>query len=222
MRLLLVEDNRDLSLWLVKLLRKDNYVVDCCFYGEEAGSWLYSEEYDLVILDLSLPKMDGLEVLRRLRQRRANTPVLILTANDSLSGRVTGLDSGADDYLVKPFEIEELEARIRAQLRRSFDKKVPVVSLGPLAFDTKSRQFTLDTNPLSLTPRERAILEALILNAGAACSKAMLARTVFGFDDDAQPAAIEIYVYRLRKKLEASGIAITTIRSVGYALKVCP
>lgn len=96
------------------------------------------------------------------------------------------------------------------------------MSLGPLAFDTKSRQFTLDTNPLSLTPRERAILEALILNAGAACSKAMLARTVFGFDDDAQPAAIEIYVYRLRKKLEASGIAITTIRSVGYALKVCP
>lgn len=90
MRLLLVEDNRDLSLWLVKLLRKDNYVVDCCFDGEEADAALYSEEYDLVILDLSLPKMDGLEVLRRLRQRRANTPVLILTANDSLSGRVTG------------------------------------------------------------------------------------------------------------------------------------
>jgi two-component system response regulator TctD len=144
--------------------------------------------------------------------------VLILTATDSVTGRVTGLDSGADDYLIKPFDIAELEARIRAQLRRGSNKKQPTVSFGRLTFDRGSRQFTLDADPLSLTPRERAILEALILNAGSACSKAMLVQTVFGFDDDANPNAIEIYIHRVRKKLEDSGLVISTIRGVGYAL----
>lgn len=218
MRLLLVEDNRELSTWLAKLLRKDNYAVDCCFDGEEADAALACEEYALVILDLSLPKMGGLDVLRRLRNRGAGTPVLILTVNDAVADRVAGLDSGADDYLVKPFEIEELEARIRAQLRRNSNKKQSAVSFGRLTFDGRSRHFTLDDKALALTPRERAILEALILNAGSPCSKTMLVQSVFGFDDEADPSAVEIYVHRLRKKLGESGIEIATIRGLGYTL----
>jgi two-component system response regulator TctD len=218
MRLLLVEDNHDLAAWLAKLLRKGNYVVDCCFDGEEADEALRIEDYALVILDLSLPKMGGLDVLKRLRGRGATTPVLILTVNDAVADRVAGLDGGADDYLTKPFEMEELEARIRAQLRRKFKTAQPLLQAGRLTFDPRSRYFTLDGKPLGLTPRERAILESLVLNAGSPCSKAMLVQSVFGFDDDADPSAIEIYVHRLRKKLHESGLEIETIRGVGYAL----
>jgi two-component system, OmpR family, response regulator TctD len=218
MKLLLVEDNVHLSTWLARLLRKCNYVVDCCFDGDEADEALRSEYYGLVILDLCLPKMRGLDVLKRLRARGSTTPVLILTVNDAVADRVAGLDSGADDYLVKPFEIEELEARIRAQLRRAFNGSNPLVQYGRLSFDPSSRHFTLDDKPVGLTPRERAILETLLLKAGSPCSKAMLAKSVFGFDDDADPSAIEIYVHRLRKKLGESGLEITTTRGLGYAL----
>jgi two-component system, OmpR family, response regulator TctD len=218
MKLLLVEDNQELATWLAKLLRKDNYAVDCCFDGEEAEAALLCDEYALVILDLSLPRLGGLDVLKRMRGRRQKTPVLILTVNDSVADRVAGLDSGADDYLSKPFDVAELEARIRALLRRKFDATQAVMTCGRLTFDQRSRRFALDDVPLQLTPRERSILEALILKAGAPCSKSMLLNAVFDADDEADPSAIEIYVHRLRKKLQDSGLVIETMRGVGYVL----
>ena len=219
MRILLVEDSRQLSDWLAKTLRKDAYVVDCIYDGEDADHVLKTESYDLVILDLSLPGTSGIEVLRRLRGRGNMVPVLILTANDSVAGRVSGLDTGADDYLAKPFNLSELEARIRAQLRRAGNQKNPVIELGTLAFDTNGRQFSLSGTALALTPRERAVLETLIHRAGKAVGKANLAEKVFGFDDEANPNAIEIYVHRVRKKLEGSDVGVATLRGLGYVLR---
>jgi two-component system response regulator TctD len=219
MRILLVEDSRQLANWLAKTLRRENYVVDCVHDGDDADYALKSQDYALVILDLSLPKLNGIDVLRRLRGRGDNVPVIILTANDTISGRVTGLDSGADDYLAKPFDINELEARIRAQLRRQSNHKSPTIEFGHLAFDSVSRQFQLCGAELSLTPRERAVLEMLITKQGKPVSKNALAEAVFGFDDSANPSAIEIYVHRVRKKLEASGVGIVTMRGLGYLLR---
>jgi len=219
MRILLVEDNRQLSDWLAKTLRRDNYVVDCVYDGEDADDALQSQEYALVVLDLSLPKRGGMDVLRRLRARGSSVPVLILTANDTIAGRVSGLDSGADDYLAKPFDLSELEARIRAQLRRESNKKSPLVDYGGLSFDTNGRQFTLHGTNLSLTPREHAVLETLIKRAGKPVPKGVLAETVFGFSDEVNPNAIEIYVHRVRKKLEGSDVGIATMRGLGYVLR---
>jgi two-component system, OmpR family, response regulator TctD len=220
MRILLAEDNRELSSWLARLLRKDNYVIDCVYDGEEADEALATQDYALVILDLGLPRIDGIEILRRFRARNTTTPVLILTANDAVSSRVQGLDSGADDYLVKPFAINELEARIRAQLRRSHNNKATQVVHGPLLLDTTSREFQLAGSALALTRREHAVLEALLMRAGRPVAKSALAANVFGFNDDANPNAIEIYVHRVRKKLEGHGISIGTLRGLGYMLKV--
>jgi two-component system, OmpR family, response regulator TctD len=219
MRILLAEDNRDLSEWISRLLRQSNYVVDCVHRGDEADTALQSQDYALLILDLGLPELDGIEVLRRLRARGDATPVLILTANDAVSSRVRGLDSGADDYLVKPFEVEELEARIRAQLRRSRGRVEQVIAYGPLAFDSQSRSFVLEGENLALTPREHAVLETLILNAGRPVPKERLVENVFGFDDEAGPSAVEVYVHRVRKKLEGSDVGIITLRGLGYMLR---
>jgi two-component system, OmpR family, response regulator TctD len=219
MRILLIEDSRQLSDWLARTLRKDAYVVDCVYDGEDADHVLKSESYDLVILDLSLPGTGGIEILRRLRARGNMVPVLILTANDSVAGRVSGLDTGADDYLAKPFDLSELEARIRAQLRRAGNQKNPVVELGTLAFDSNSRQFSLGGAALQLTRRERSVLEALIQRAGRPVGKTSLAERVFGFEDEANPSAIEIYVHRVRKKLEGSDVGISTLRGLGYVLR---
>lgn len=222
MRLLLVEDNLELAGWLVKILRRDNFVVDVLYDGEAADQALSLETYDLVILDLTLPRIDGMQLLRRLRGRRDAVPVIILTANASLDGRVAGLDEGADDYLAKPFEIAELEARIRVQLRRSARRPDPVISCGSLALDTNTRLFHLGGAPLALTPREHGVLEALLLKAGQTVSKAQLSQSVFGLDDLADPSAIEIYVHRVRRKLEGSDVMIVTLRGLGYLLKHAP
>lgn len=219
MRLLLVEDNRQLSDWIAKTLRHEKYTVDCVYTGDDADHVLRTEEYALVILDLSLPKLGGLEILRKLRARGSTVPVIILTANDTIDARVAGLNSGADDYLAKPFDIAELEARIRAHLRRAQTHQQAVVQCGALTFDSNSRQFTLGGQELALTARETAVLEKLILRAGSTVSKAALTTTVFGFDDDANPNAIEIYVHRVRKKLSGSDISIVTLRGLGYVLK---
>ena len=219
MRLLLVEDNRQLSDWVAKTLRSEKYTVDCVYSGDDADHVLRTEEYALVILDLSLPKLGGLEILRKLRARGSAVPVIILTANDTIDARVAGLNSGADDYLAKPFEITELEARIRAHLRRSHSHQQSVAQCGALTFDSNTRQFTLAGDPLPLTAREHAVLETLILRAGSTVSKAALTTTVFGFDDEANPNAIEIYVHRVRKKLAGSDISIVTLRGLGYVLK---
>ena len=219
MRLLLVEDNLELAGWLAKILRQDNYVVDVFHDGEEADHALSVAAYDLVILDLTLPKINGMQLLRRIRSRRDAVPVIILTANASLDGRVAGLDEGADDYLAKPFDIAELEARIRVQLRRSARRPDPVISCGTLAFDTNTRLFQLAEAPLALTPREHAVLEMLLMKSGQTVSKAQLSQSIFGLDDLADPSAIEIYVHRVRKKLEGSDVRIVTLRGLGYLLQ---
>ncbi|UCI06199.1 response regulator [Mesorhizobium sp. B1-1-8] len=220
MRILLAEDNRELSTWLSRLLRRDNYVIDCVYRGDDADAALASQDYALVILDLALPHLDGIEVLRRLRGRGSTTPVIILTANDAVSSRVRGLDSGADDYLVKPFNVDEFEARVRAQLRRGRANFDPVVRFGSLAFDTHGRTFMLGETPLHLTGREHAVLETMILRAGRPVQKTVLAENIFGFDDETNPNALEICIHRVRKKLEGSGVGITTLRGLGYALRI--
>lgn len=219
MRLLLVEDARDLAAWLAKVLRAGGYAVDVAHDGEEADDLLRLAAFDLLILDLGLPRLDGIGLLRRLRARGSKVPVILLTANASLNGRVSGLDEGADDYLVKPFEMAELEARIRAQLRRASDQPTRLLLCGELVFDTGSRQFSLSGENLALTPREQAVLEQLIRRQGRTLSKAALAEAVFGFDDTADPSSIEIYVHRLRKKLEGSTATIATLRGLGYLLR---
>ncbi|MDR3494962.1 MAG: response regulator [Ancalomicrobiaceae bacterium] len=222
MRILIVEDNGQLADWLARLLRKTGYTVDCVGDGEDADQVLRGDAYQLAIVDLSLPGIGGIEVIKRLRARGAATPVLVLTANDTVSDRVRGLDAGADDYLAKPFDVAELEARVRAQLRRSGPIRNPVISVGPLAFDTNARQFLLAGEPMQLTPREQSVLEALVRRAGHAIPKPDLVDTVFGLDDEVAPNAIEIYIHRVRKKLEGSRVTIATLRGIGYLLRLEP
>jgi two-component system response regulator TctD len=219
MKILIVEDNKELADWLAKALRQAQYAVDIAFDGEDAELMLKVARYAAVILDLSIPKIDGMTLLKRLRQSGERVPVIILTANASLDGRVAGLDSGADDYLAKPFEIAELEARIRAIVRRGQDRAAPEVVVGDLVFAGATRQFSIKGEPLALTPREHAVLEHLITRVGTTVSKTALSESVFGFDDEADPSAIEIYVHRLRKKLEASSAQIATLRGLGYLLR---
>ena len=222
MRLLLVEDNAVLADWLSRSLRRDGYTVDWLDNGNDADFCLRDETYDLVILDLALPQLGGHEVLRRLRGRGNATPVLVLTANNSLSSRIAELDQGADDYMAKPFEVEELEARIRVLLRRALGVAQPLVRCGALLLNTNTREFTLAGAPLALTPRERAVLELLILKAGSTVSKPALAQSLFSLDEQVSPEAIEIYVHRLRKKLEPSDAAIVTLRGLGYLMRAVP
>lgn len=222
MRLLLVEDHAELSQWVSKALRQAGYVLDVLDVldrGDHADHALHTEHYDLVILDLSLPGLDGLEVLRRLRQREKGvpTPVLVLTARGATEERVRGLNTGADDYLTKPFDLSELEARIKALLRRS-GNLVPKVRIGQLEFDTTTRLASIGDQPLALTPRELAVLEVLLSRSGRPVAREALFEKVFDFDTDARVESIEIYVSRLRKKLEGSGVVINTLRGLGYLL----
>jgi two-component system, OmpR family, response regulator TctD len=219
MRLLLVEDNPSLSEWLARTLHRNRFTVDCAHNGADADHLLHTQAYDLVILDLSLPKLGGQEVLRRLRARGGNTPVLILTATNTVEGRIQGLNGGADDYMAKPFDIHELDARIRAILRRSTQNRNPVLECGALRYDSNTRLFSVAERPLPLPPREHAVLEALIVKQGKTLSKQAIADGLFAMDDGADPDTVEIYVSRLRKKLEASDAAILTLRGLGYLLK---
>ena len=219
MRILLVEDDLELAAWLSRLLQRDNYAIDCVGRGEDADAALIACDYALVILDLSLPDISGIEVLRRMRARKAATPVLILTANDAVSSRVLGLDSGADDYVIKPFAVDELEARLRTLLRRARGGTAGRMHLGQMAFDDVTREFFVRDEQLPLTKRERATLEALFLRAGRPVSKAALLETVFGFDEEPNPNTVEIYVHRVRRKLEGSGVSIATMRGLGYVLR---
>ena len=219
MRLLLAEDNVDLADWIARLLRQSRYDVDLVHRGDEADEALRQHDYALAILDLAMPGLDGFEVLKRLRSSGADTPVIILTANDAISARVRGLDIGADDYLIKPFDAGELEARIRVQLRRKRQIAEPLLNCGDLKFDTVSRQFSLAGKALSLTPREHAVLETLMRRAGRNVSKQDLAAIVFGFEDETNPNAMEIHVHRLRKKLEGHDVTVSTLRGLGYVLR---
>jgi two-component system response regulator TctD len=223
MRLLLVEDHAELAEWVSKALAQAGYAVDVMGRGDHADHALLTQPYDLVVLDLSLPGLDGLEVLRRMRSRSATaqTPALILTARGATEDRVKGLNLGADDYLPKPFELTELEARIKALLRRA-GHLVPTVRIGQLEFDTNSRLATVAGRALALTPRELAVLEALISRQGRPVAREALFEKVFSFDEEARVEAIEIYVHRLRKKLEGSGAVVTTLRGLGYLIGEAP
>ncbi len=228
MRILLVEDHIELQRSLAKALRDAHLTVECADNGADADALLHTQDYALVILDLTLPKMDGLDVLKRLRARggaRGKTPVLILTARGGLEERVQGLNLGADDYLAKPFELAELEARVKALLRRSMGNEAVVHTCGALSFDTVTRMFSYHGNALALTPREHAVLEALISRSGRAVSKEKLFDEVFALEDDANLDAIDLYIHRVRKKLESTqpgAAAITTLRGIGYLLQPRP
>ena len=219
MRLLIVEDNLKLANWLAQLLRRAAFVVDTVPDGETLLEGLDPEVYDLLIVDLGLPGIGGSELVRRLRARNCQAPILILTAEDELTSRVAGLDAGADDYVTKPFELAELEARIRALLRRRATPISRMLDYGPLAFDLSARGFTLNGTPLALTPREHAVLESLLRHAGMAVSREALFEAAYGFDDEVSPAAVEVVMHRLRRKLEGAAISIVTLRGFGYILR---
>ncbi len=222
MRILLVEDNLELASLILQALQAIRLQVEHVASGNAADSLLLTQDYALVILDLSLPDLDGMEVLKRLRARHRAVPVLILTARGSLQDKVAGLNAGADDYLAKPFELAELEARVKVLLRRGLQQESVQLTCGELRFDTLSRQFYYAEQLLSLTPREYAVLEILISKPGQAVAKDKLFSGVFTLEDDANKDAIEIYVHRLRKKLDqlsAGKVVIVTLRGIGYLLE---
>jgi two-component system response regulator TctD len=219
MKLLLVEDNPDLAHWLASLLRAQDFVVDHVDHGDAADRLLQQAHYDMVLLDLNIPGLSGKTVLRRLRERGDGVAVIVLTATASLDQKVLCLEIGADDYLVKPFEIRELVARIQALVRRQMPGKSNDIACGDLRYDLRTRHFTLAGEELPLPPRERALLEALMLKTGSTVSKQSLMDGLFGFDEESSADAIDIYLHRLRKKLEASQATIITLRGVGYLLR---
>lgn len=219
MRILLVEDDPELADSLTRALKAGGLTVDTLHDGVAADLALRSEDYALAILDVGLPRMDGFEVLRQLRERRQTLAVLILTARGEVGDRVRGLNLGADDYLAKPFELSELEARVNALLRRSLMGGERQQCCGPLVYDLTDRRFTLDGAPLQLPSREHAVLENLITRPGRMLNKEQLASKVFGLDQDASPEAIEIYISRLRRKLDGSNVRIVTFRGLGYLLE---
>lgn len=218
-RILLVEDHPQLAESVAQALKGAGWTVDVLHDGVAADLALCSEEYALAILDIGLPRLDGFAVLARLRDRGQTLPVLMLTARGEVKDRVHGLNLGADDYLAKPFELTELEARVKALLRRSVLGGEQLQRCGDLVYDLGARRFSLDGETLSLTAREQAVLEAMIARPGRVMSKEQLAAQVFGLDEDASPDAIEIYIHRLRKKLEGSAVRIVTFRGLGYLLE---
>lgn len=217
-RILLVEDDPALQRGLAATLRASGYAVDTAGDGASAVEIARKEPYAVLILDVGLPDFSGFEVLKRLRQRGFKTPILVLTARDTVQDRVTGLDLGADDYLLKPFEPSELEARIRALLRRGQGDPAPVVTIGNLVIDRSLGTASVHGRQLDLRRREWAVLERLVARPGKLVSKERLTDEVFGFDEPVAPNAIEVYVARLRKKLEPDGPHIRTLRGLGYML----
>jgi two-component system, OmpR family, response regulator len=218
MRILIVEDDPVLADGLTRSLRHADYAVDCTPSGAEADHVLATQAYDLVILDIGLPALDGFEVLRRLRRRGAGVPVLVLTARDAMEDRVKGLDLGADDYMSKPFDLPELEARVRALIRRGQSGGSSLLTHGGLVLDTAGRRATLEGEPLNLSARELGVLEVLMMRSGRVVNKEQLAEQLYGWDEEVGPNAIEVYVHRLRRKLEPAGVNIRTIRGLGYLL----
>jgi two-component system, OmpR family, response regulator len=219
MRILVVEDDPVLLDGLSRSLRKAGYAVETADDGNLADQLLSVHAFDLVVLDLGLPELDGMEVLRRLRRRACMVPVLILTARDSVSDRVSGLDVGADDYLVKPFELAEFDARVRALLRRAQSVAAARINHGALTLDTAARRAFVGEDALDLSAREVALLEALLLSAGRVVSKDQLADRLYGVSDEVGPNAIEVFVHRLRRKIEPAGVSIRTIRGLGYLVE---
>jgi two-component system response regulator QseB len=214
MRILLVEDDRMIAEGVRKALRSDGFAVDWVQDGEAALTALGGEAYDLLLLDLGLPKRDGIDVLRTLRARGLALPVLIVTARDAVADRVKGLDAGADDYLVKPFDLDELGARMRALIRRQAGRSESLIRHGTLTLDPASHQVTLDGAPVALSAREFALLEALLARPGAVLSKSQLEEKMYGWGEEIGSNTVEVYIHALRKKLGSD--LIRNVRGLGY------
>lgn len=219
MRLLLVEDDMVLQDGLQRSFSQSGYAIDVMGDGEQADAILNYQHYDAIILDLGLPKLDGFELLQRLRHRGNQTPVIILTAYDDVKNRVKGLDLGADDYLPKPFDLSELEARVRALIRRGFSGGNAVLMFGDLQLDTESRQCTFKDEIVFLTSREVSLLELLMLRQNKVVSKSKILEHLCNFNEDLSENAVEANISRLRKKLHGYDIEIQTIRGIGYLLE---
>lgn len=215
----MVEDDALLADGMIRSLKQADYTVDWTPDGEEAESILRVLEFDLVILDLMLPKLDGLEILRVLRQRKVPVPVLIVTARSDVDNRVKGLDLGADDYLTKPFEMGEFDARVRALLRRSRADGLKALSCGALTLDMAARRAYLNDQPLDLPRREFHVLEVLMSRHGRIISKDQIIDSISDFSDEMNPSTVEIYIHRIRKKLEATDVTIRTVRGIGYIIE---
>jgi two-component system OmpR family response regulator len=222
MRILLAEDDDVLADGLTRSLRLAGYATDCVRNGMEADSALSTQDFDLLILDLGLPRLSGLEVLRRLRARNSHLPVLILTAVDSVEQRVKGLDLGADDYMAKPFALSELEARVRALTRRGACGGPTIIRHGPLSFDQVGRMAYVNDQVLDLSARELGLLEVLLQRTGRLVSKEQLVDHLCEWGEEVSNNAIEVYVHRLRKKIEIGGVRIATVRGLGYCLEKFP
>ncbi|MBU6270364.1 MAG: response regulator transcription factor [Betaproteobacteria bacterium] len=219
MRILLAEDDAVLADGLCRSLRGSGNAVDHVADGSQADAALTLHDYDLLILDIGLPQMNGLEVLRRLRARNQDVPVLILTAADSVAQRVQGLDLGADDYMAKPFALSELEARVRALSRRRAGASSSQLRCGPLLYDQTGRMAFLNEQPLELSAREVGLLEILLQRIGRLVSKEQIVSHLCEWGEEVSHNAIEVYMHRLRRKIEGGGVRIATVRGLGYCLE---
>jgi two-component system OmpR family response regulator/two-component system response regulator QseB len=216
MRILLVEDDQQLGDGLTIGLRQSGFAVDWLKDGHSADLALQSEAFDLVVLDLGLPRLSGMEVLNRARQRGQTMPILILTARDATGDKVAGLDSGADDFLVKPIDLDELTARIRALTRRSAGRAAPLLTHGELALDPAAHTVTLAGQPVELSSREFPLLQMLLENAGRVLTRSQLEQSIYGWRDEPDSNALEVHIHHLRKKL--GNELIRTLRGVGYTI----
>ncbi|WDZ96109.1 response regulator transcription factor [Herbaspirillum sp. WKF16] len=220
MHILLVEDDIDMSRALFRALERRGFQVTHCADGISALSHIKDGVGDLVVLDLNIPGLDGLHLLQRIRSQEIHTPVIVLTARGAVGDRVVGLNAGADDYLAKPFDLDELDARIRALLRRKTNAEDSFQRCGRLKLERSSGAFYCDDEALEFTPREHTLLKALIAKPGHAVTKERLFRLVFPMEESTQIEAVEVVVHRLRKKLMATGVEIMTLRGLGYLLRV--
>lgn len=220
MRILIVEDEHDLAHWLSKSLQQNSdWIVEWSSDGALAFKRIVAEDFEVIILDLGLPGIDGVSLIKKVREREIYTPILVLTARDSLSQRVQTLALGADDFLAKPFSIEELKARLTALVRRSRGLEKTGLSLGSLKLDLTQQQFTLDGEALALTPREFAVLRTLMLKSGEPVSKQFILDRLLDADSDLSLEAIEVIIHRLRRKLPTTAVEIATLRGIGYCLQ---
>ena len=222
MRILVAEDERDLNEILCKKLRSEDYCIDGCFDGEEALDYLASVDYDAVILDIMMPKRSGLEVVKQLRRQGNQTPVLFLTARDSIDDRVTGLDAGADDYLVKPFAFDELLARLRVMTRKRGGERSNLFTIDDLTLDIRSKRVERGGVELKLSAKEYALLEYLIRNKGVVLSRIQIEENIWGFDYEGSSNIVDVYIRYLRRKIDKDHPVklIHTIRGSGYVLKL--
>lgn len=220
MRVLIVEDNHPLADGIAKSFRADGHGVDVIYDGEEADQYLSHDSADLIILDINLPGMSGLQVLKKFRERNKQTPVLLLTARATLTDKVDGLDLGADDYLEKPFDLAELKARARALLRRA-DKKInEVIRVGQLEFDPMARQLKINNEQIDLPRREYALAEILINSKDRVISKQQILDHLYGLGSEVDEKIVELYIHRLRKRIAGSGVEIKTARGLGYSFRL--